>query len=153
MTNKGHFADDIFALIFVYEKYCILIEIWLQYIPRGPITNKPAYGQIMAWRQKGDKPPSEPIWHSFDANMRHVSSILSTRNMIEIRYPSSINIYGYPDCLKIESNSTVHARTFVPWIANRPRHFPQQYGDEKLFINQACHVYDMFALQMIFWLI
>ena len=54
------FADDIFRCIFVNEKFCILVEISLKFIPKGPIDNNPALVQIMAWRRTSDKPLSEP---------------------------------------------------------------------------------------------
>ena len=40
--NGRHFPDDIFRRIFVNEKFCILIEISLKFVPKGPIDNKPA---------------------------------------------------------------------------------------------------------------
>ena len=51
--NGCRFADDIFG--FFSEKYCILIHMSLQYIPRDPIDIKPA------WRWTGDKPLLEPL--------------------------------------------------------------------------------------------
>ena len=39
--NGCHFADDIFSCIFVNEKICILIEISLKFVPKGPIDNNP----------------------------------------------------------------------------------------------------------------
>ena len=53
-------ADDIFNCIFLNENDKILIKISLKYVPRSPIDNKPALVQVMAWRQIGDKPLSEP---------------------------------------------------------------------------------------------
>ena len=56
------FADDIFKWIFVNEKFfCILIKISLKFVPKGPIDNKAALVQIMAWCRTGDKPLPEPI--------------------------------------------------------------------------------------------
>ena len=40
--NGLHFADDIFKCIFVNENACILIEISLNFVPKGSIDNKPA---------------------------------------------------------------------------------------------------------------
>ena len=40
--NGRHFADDIFRCIFVNEKFCILIEISLTFVPNGPFDNNPA---------------------------------------------------------------------------------------------------------------
>ena len=35
-------ADDIFRCIFMNEKFCILIEISLKFVPKGLIDNIPA---------------------------------------------------------------------------------------------------------------
>ena len=59
--NSRHFADDIFRCVFVNEKFYILIEISLKFVPKGPINNIPALVQIMAWRWIGDKPLFEPM--------------------------------------------------------------------------------------------
>ena len=40
--NGRHFSDDSFKCIFVNEKFCILIEISLKYVPKGPLDNNPA---------------------------------------------------------------------------------------------------------------
>ena len=40
--NGRHFADDIFWCIFVNEEFCILIQISLKFVPKGPIDNNPA---------------------------------------------------------------------------------------------------------------
>ena len=43
-----------------------------EFVPRGPIDNKPALVQVMAWRRKGDKPLPEPMMAQFtDAYMQH----------------------------------------------------------------------------------
>ena len=39
--NGHHFADDIFRCIFMNEKFSILIEISLKFVPKGPIDNNP----------------------------------------------------------------------------------------------------------------
>ena len=65
-------ADDNFKCIFLYENDRIPIPISLKFIPSGPIDNKPALVQVMAWRRLGDKPLSEPMLTWFtDAYMRH----------------------------------------------------------------------------------
>ena len=58
--NGCHFANDIFRCIFVNGKFCILIKISQKFIPKCQIDN-PALVQIMAWRQIGNKPLSEPM--------------------------------------------------------------------------------------------
>ena len=61
--NGHHFADDIFKLIFLYEKGFNLIQMSLKFSPDSPNTcnNKPSLVQIMAWHQKGARPLSEPM--------------------------------------------------------------------------------------------
>ena len=54
-------ANDILKSIFVNKSDKIPIQISLKLVPRSPIDNKTALVQIMAWRQPGDKPLSEPM--------------------------------------------------------------------------------------------
>ena len=70
--NGRHFADDIFKYIFMKGKFCILIRISLNFVPKGQIDNTAALVWVMAWRRTGDKPLSEPMLIQFtDAYMRH----------------------------------------------------------------------------------
>ena len=56
LTQNGHhFAHDIFKRIFVYENFCISIQISLTYIPMCLIDEKPALVQIMTWDWTGNK--------------------------------------------------------------------------------------------------
>ena len=74
--NGRHFADDIFKYIFLNENVWIIIKISLKFVPKGPINNIPELVQIMAWRQLGDKPLSEPVVvYITDAYMRHSASM------------------------------------------------------------------------------
>ena len=59
--NGRRFADDTFKRIFLNENGRIFIKISLRFVPKGPINNNPALVQIMAWRQSGNKPLSEPM--------------------------------------------------------------------------------------------
>ena len=44
----------------------------LKVVPKGPIDNKSALVQVMAWHRTGDKPlPEAKMTHFFDAYMRH----------------------------------------------------------------------------------
>ena len=52
-------ADDNFKCISLNENYRIPIYISLKFFPKGPIDNKPALVQVMAWRRTGDKPLPE----------------------------------------------------------------------------------------------
>ena len=42
-------ADDIVNCIFLNENDRIPIQISLKYVPRSPIDNKTALGQVMVW--------------------------------------------------------------------------------------------------------
>ena len=66
-------ADDIFTCIFFFNKNDgIHIQIPLKFVPKRPIDNKPALGQVKAWRRTGDKPLPEPMMTQFtDACMQH----------------------------------------------------------------------------------
>ena len=54
-----------------------IIQISLKYVPMGPINNNPALVQIMAWRQRGDKPLSEPVMVYFGNAYIHLSASMS----------------------------------------------------------------------------
>ena len=70
--NGCHFAADTFKCIFMNENPCILIQISLKFVPKGPIDNIPALVQVMAWRRTGGKPLPEAMLTRFtDAYMRH----------------------------------------------------------------------------------
>ena len=59
--NGQLFADAIFKCIFLNKNVWIPIKLSLKFVSKGPINNIPALVQIMAWRQPGDKPLSEPM--------------------------------------------------------------------------------------------
>ena len=54
------------------EKFCILIQIPLKFVNKGPVNSKSVLGQVMAQCQTGDKPLSELMLTQFtDAYMWH----------------------------------------------------------------------------------
>ena len=59
--NGCHLPDNIFKCIFIQENARSSIKISLKFVPEGPIDNIPALVQIMAQRQPGDKPLSQPM--------------------------------------------------------------------------------------------
>ena len=61
LNKMAAITDNIFKYISVNEKFCILINISLKFVPKGPINNIPALVRVMAWRCVGDKPLSEPM--------------------------------------------------------------------------------------------
>ena len=85
--NGRRFADDTFKCIFLNENVRILIKISLKFVPKGPINNNPALVQIMAWRQSGDKPLSEPmmvslLMHICVTRPQWVNQTLSLQKML-----------------------------------------------------------------------
>ena len=64
-------ADDIFKCSFLDENVRISIHISQKFVPMGPINNKSALVQVMAWRRTGDKPLPEAMMTQFtDAYMQ-----------------------------------------------------------------------------------
>ena len=57
----ANLAEDISKCIFMNKKFCISIWISLKFVPRGPIDNRPALVQVMAWWQTCVKPLPEPM--------------------------------------------------------------------------------------------
>ena len=54
------------------QKFCILIQISLNFVSKGPVDNELDLVQIMAWHRTGDKPLSEPMLTCFtDTYMQH----------------------------------------------------------------------------------
>ena len=65
-------ADNVFKCIFLNENFRISISISVKFVLKGPIHNKWALVQVMAWRRTGDKSLPEPMLTQFtDAYMRH----------------------------------------------------------------------------------
>ena len=56
-----HFSDGIFKCIFLIEKFGIVIQISLRFVPKGSINSKSALVQVMACRLFGDKPLPEQM--------------------------------------------------------------------------------------------
>ena len=65
-------ADDIFKCIFLNENFRISIDMSQKSVLKGPIHNKWALVQVMAWCRTGNKSLPEPMLTQFtDAYMRH----------------------------------------------------------------------------------
>ena len=70
-------ADDIFKCIFFNENVRIFIQISLKFVPKGPIDNKSALVQVMAWCQTGNKPLPGPLLAQFTSTyVRHWGEIV-----------------------------------------------------------------------------
>ena len=65
-------ADDNFICIFLNENVRTSITISLKFVSKGPIDDKTALVQLLAWRRIGAKPLPGPVPTKFtDAYMRH----------------------------------------------------------------------------------
>ena len=73
--NGRHFADDISRCIFLNEKFYVLIQISLKFVPK--LTKNPALVYVMASRRICDKPLYELMLSQFtDAYMRHYGEMI-----------------------------------------------------------------------------
>ena len=79
--NGRHILDDIFKCIFMNEKFCILIQIPLKCVSKGPIGNDSVLVQVMAWHQIGDKPFPELVLIQFTEAYMRSSWELSSHNL------------------------------------------------------------------------
>ena len=59
IQNGSRFPDGIVKCIFLNENVWTPLKISLKFVPKVRINNIPAWVQIMAWCQPGDKPLSE----------------------------------------------------------------------------------------------
>ena len=58
---QGHYSDNIFQGILLYDKSCISIQISVNYVHKSSINNLPAFVQVKVWYQLGNKPLSKPM--------------------------------------------------------------------------------------------
>ena len=61
IETQNKMSDSIFTNIFLNENACVLIEIRMKFVTKGPIVKKSALVQVMAWHQTGDKPLFETM--------------------------------------------------------------------------------------------
>ena len=59
------FTSIIFSSIFLIEKFNILIQISLEFVPKDPIVHKSALVGRIAWHLTGDKPSPETMLTKF----------------------------------------------------------------------------------------
>ena len=59
--NGGHFANDLFRSVFLYENVWISIKIPRRCVPVGAIDSKLSLIQVMAWHRTGAKPLPLPM--------------------------------------------------------------------------------------------
>ena len=85
--NGWHFADDISKFVFLCQKSFILIQISLKIVLWGPIINKPALVQIMAWCWSDVKSWSKSVmaWYT------DTFASLSPNGLIQINFNPNMN--------------------------------------------------------------
>ena len=88
--NGCHFADNIFKYMFFNENILISINISRKFVPEGPISNKQALVQIMAWRRPGDKPLSEPMLFSLHICVSRSSTSYHSNSYFHIHFTHSV---------------------------------------------------------------
>ena len=96
--DDRHFADDIFKSVSLNENVLIWLKISQKFVPKVRIANIPALVQIMAWRQSGDKPLSEPMMVSL---LMHIC----------ITLPQWIKDMAMSNCWILNHNGTHWATT------------------------------------------
>ena len=70
--NGRHFGRRHFQMHFFNANERTPIRCSLKFVPRSPIENEPALGQVMVWRRTGDKPLPEPMLTQItDSCVRH----------------------------------------------------------------------------------
>ena len=75
--NSRHFAEDSFKFIFLDENCCILIQILLKFVPKGPFNSKPTSVHQMARRRAGDKLLFKTMFIYFTAAYKRHSATMS----------------------------------------------------------------------------
>ena len=93
-------ADDIFKRIFLNENVSILVQISLKFVPKGPIDNKSALVQVMAWRRQATSHYLSQWWTSSPThiygtrgNELNYFSVLITHSKAQIR--TSITLWNH----------------------------------------------------------
>ena len=81
-------ADCTFKCIFMNERFCILIQILLKLVPKGPIENTLALVQVMAWRRTGDKPLPESMVTQFLNALKGDESIVLCSHYSKVTWAS-----------------------------------------------------------------
>ena len=112
----------------------ILVRIALK-VSKGPINNKPAGAQIMAWRRTGDEPLSEPmmlylfyqqiLWYK-DISVQHyticfvyckcIEIITAIRNVIQHKHELAV----YCPCYQLCATLLYEADSHMTWYHEIP---------------------------------
>ena len=105
--NGRHFPDNHLKCFFLNENIWISINTSLKFVPKGRINNIPAFVQIMAWCQLGDKPTSHYLNQWWLDYWRIYVSL-------------GLNELSYLHCLSLNfSPSLVHFRILVILFMNQ----------------------------------
>ena len=76
------------------KTFVFFIQISLKFVPNGPIDNKPALVQVMAWRWTGDKPLPEPVLTQFTDIYVALEGVELTRAAFTAEHPYNMVLYN-----------------------------------------------------------
>ena len=109
-TNDHLFAGNIFRYIFMNENFCILMRISLKFVPKGPIDNKWALVQVMAWRRTGDNLLPEPMLTRFSDTYMWYKEEMSYLVLVraELMFPESWQLKN-----QMSTTNSVLSRGFI----------------------------------------
>ena len=85
-TKWTTFRRRHFQTYFLQWNIWISLKISLEFVPKVPINNIPALVLIMAWRQPGDKPLSDPVMVSLPTHI-----CVTRPQWVNILFPQVIN--------------------------------------------------------------
>ena len=92
--NVHHLTDETFKILFLNEKFCILILISLKFVLEGHIDRKSALVEVMAWHWAGKKTLPEPMLTQFtDTYMQYKKGDVLNQTDLQISIVNP-SLYG-----------------------------------------------------------
>ena len=102
--NGLHFADDIFKCQFLKEKFYILIQFSLKFVPNSPTDNMSVLVQVVAWCKTDNKllpkncwlrslmpfGVTRPQWVKPKQHLTQVASCLQAKTMKTVHWHSTM---------------------------------------------------------------
>ena len=111
--NGRHFADDIFNLIFMNGKSCILIRISMKFVFKGPIDNKSALVQVRAWRRTLPWHVNQFNW-CVNLSSNDITAGYKYRHFIGQYIDTLIDLFDASNYVTDASNNLLTRRSNIP---------------------------------------